>query len=273
MATRLLASGQPPLIGARPGASAERALAAGLEVVSPEALWSRVASIAVALPDRVAAAWPWPSLGPATNLLFVAGWPLVTGTPPPGCDLLLAAPKAIAAKVAAGGFTVAVGVVADRSGQARLRLDSWLADLGAGRSIPASPRQEMVADLFSEQALLCGWAPEAALRAYQALVDKGLPPELAWEECVAEMAHVFATLARLGPAGFATCISEAALVGGAAAARRFPAAEWERLAEDIFTAIDDGSFVASMAADQGLAERLEAARRHWAGRGRPPPPA
>lgn len=239
-------------------------------MVAPGELFGRAASIAVALPDRVAAAWPWPALGPGSDLLFLAGWPLEAGAPPGGCDLLMAAPKAIASTVAEGGFTVATAVAADRSGKAAARLDGWLAALGAGRRLAATPRQEMVADLFSEQALLCGWAPEAALRAYQALVDAGIPADLAWEECVAEMAHLFSALARLGPDRFAATISEAALVGGAEAAREFPAAAWERAAAAILAAVEDGSFVAGMAADDAVAARREAARRHWAGRGPPP---
>lgn len=267
LATRLAAGAEPYLVAARQGPSRDRAAADGHPVAEPDDALGRAAGVAVALPDRVAAAWPFADPGEGRSLVFLNGWALEAGSPPPGPDLLMVAPKAIADRVAAGPFTAAVAVAADRSGRADASLSRWQEALQVKRAITATPREELVADLYSEQMLLCGWGPEAALCCHTALVEAGIPPALAWEECVAEAAHVFSVLAAKGPEGFADAVSEAALVGGAAAARRFPAAEFERVSKDVLAAIENGEFVARRTTAEDPAADRAKARRHWEGRG------
>lgn len=74
-------------------------------------------------------------------------------------------------------------------------------------------RDETIADLFSEQALLCSILPYASLKSFNMLVDNGISEELAFMECFLELKSISAALVNLGPEEFFKLISPNALVG------------------------------------------------------------
>lgn len=74
-------------------------------------------------------------------------------------------------------------------------------------------RDETIADLFSEQALLCSILPYASLKSFNMLVDNGISEELAFMECFLELRSISAALVNLGPEDFFKLISPNALVG------------------------------------------------------------
>lgn len=74
-------------------------------------------------------------------------------------------------------------------------------------------RDEMMADLYSEQTLLCSTIPYLMKTSFEKLVNKGLSRELAYMECVVEFKIIVDAFCELGPQEFFKLISPAALVG------------------------------------------------------------
>jgi ketol-acid reductoisomerase len=78
---------------------------------------------------------------------------------------------------------------------------------------PCGFEEEMKADLFSEQGLLCTLLPYAAKTCFDFLIKKGITPELAYLECWHEMKLIAQTLAERGPQAFFSLISPNAFLG------------------------------------------------------------
>ncbi len=267
LASRLSRCETPFSVMAREGPSRRLAEKKGLPLL-PWGDTPKSSLFLIALPDRVAASSSLSFLdgvGQEGTIVYLSGWPLLLGSPPPLPDLLLFAPKAIAKRVSEGDYSAAVGVHANRSGNAEDTIPLLSSLLGSTRNIQATATEELVADLFSEQSVLCGWAPELALRAYKTLVDCGIPKELAWEECVGEVAALFDVLATQGPEAFSRMISDAALIGGTRVARDFPETAWDRLVDRILPPIQDLTFPRSLSKGDRDKMRLDALH-HWSGR-------
>lgn len=85
--------------------------------------------------------------------------------------------------------------------------------VGISALYPAHFEEETMADLFSEQALLCSILPYASLKCYNLLVAHGIPSELAFMECFLELKSIASALVNLGPEEFFKLISPNALIG------------------------------------------------------------
>lgn len=75
------------------------------------------------------------------------------------------------------------------------------------------PEDEMRADLFSEQTLLCGLIPFAALESFKFLLQKNIPKHLAYLECWHEVKLIVDTIDNIGFEKFFEMISPDALMG------------------------------------------------------------
>ena len=73
--------------------------------------------------------------------------------------------------------------------------------------------EECIADLFSEQTLLCSLIPYGALKTFNILLQNGIPRELAFMECFLEVKSIAQAFVNLGPEGFFKLISPNALIG------------------------------------------------------------
>jgi ketol-acid reductoisomerase len=73
--------------------------------------------------------------------------------------------------------------------------------------------EETIADLFSEQSLLCSILPYAALKSFNLLIEKGIPTELAFMECFLELRSISNAFVSMGPEAFFKLISPNALIG------------------------------------------------------------
>ncbi len=94
----------------------------------------------------------------------------------------------------------------------------WLKQLSLALGLnvgpfPVSFLAETEADLFSEQALLCGLYPYAIQLAYQQLREKNIPKELAFLECWHESKLIMNAMINKGPKDFFAMISPNALIG------------------------------------------------------------
>lgn len=115
-------------------------------------------------------------------------------------------------------------------------------DLGLTTLLRSSFEEETLADLFSEQALLCSLLPYGAKRSFEILVEKGIQPELAFMECWMELKLIADTMVKMGPEHFFNLISPNALIGGQRASEQLLGADFEKKLQNIFEDIKSGEF-------------------------------
>jgi len=77
----------------------------------------------------------------------------------------------------------------------------------------SSFEEECMADLFSEQSLLCSLLPYGALKSYQILRQNGVSKEVAFMECFLELKSISQAFVTMGPVEFFKLISPNALIG------------------------------------------------------------
>ncbi len=73
--------------------------------------------------------------------------------------------------------------------------------------------EECMADLLSEQSILCSLIPYASLKSYNILRKNGISAEVAFMECFLELKSISQAFVTLGPQGFFNLISPNALIG------------------------------------------------------------
>jgi len=107
---------------------------------------------------------------------------------------------------------------------------------------PGSFQEETVADLFSEQSILCSVLPYASLHCYNLLREKGISKEVAYFESWYEVKLIVDTMVKLGPEKFFELISPNALIGSEVGRKALFGAEYHQALEKIFSDIQGGSF-------------------------------
>lgn len=73
--------------------------------------------------------------------------------------------------------------------------------------------EECMADLFSEQSILCSLIPYGSLKSYNLLRKNGVSEEVAFMECFLELKSITNAFVTLGPQAFFNLISPNALIG------------------------------------------------------------
>lgn len=222
------------LIGQRPGASYERAMADCFEPMELDAATKQADILLLSLPDVAMGAILQSEVLPAVRegqtLLVAHGFSLLYGLwpSPPGVDVALVSPKGAGAGVRAlfesgGGVPALVGVHQDSSGNTLQTAVDYAAAIGCDRSgliLQTTLKDETETDLFGEQAVLCGGIPALIEASYQTLVARGYPEEMAYFECLHETKLVVDLLVARGIAGMRQAISDTAAYGGLVAGRR-----------------------------------------------------
>lgn len=130
-------------------------------------------------------------------------------------DHSLLAPKAIASDVrfqyeTKGKIGAAYYVEMDYQVDFVLNLAK---DLGFTALYENHFEDETMADLFSEQSLLCSIIPYASLKSFNLLIENGISKELAFMECFLELKSISEAFVKMGPEEFFKLISPNALIG------------------------------------------------------------
>ena len=189
------------VVALRPGsASAQKAEAVGLKVLTPAeaAKWADV--VMVLAPDELQAALYnadiRPNMREGTALAFAHGLSIHFRLiePRPDMDVFMIAPKGPGHTVRSeylrgGGVPSLIAVYQDKSGKAKDIALSYAAANGGtkGGVIETSFREETETDLFGEQAVLCGGLVELIKAGYETLTEAGYAPEMAYFECLHEV--------------------------------------------------------------------------------------
>lgn len=164
----------------------------------------------------------------------------------------LLAPKAIASEVrkeflAKGALAGIYSLEGDDRPDAKERIRLLALDMGINVGpFSASFEQEMQADLFSEQTILCSLLPYASLKSYQILRQRGIPKELAYLECWHEVKLIAQALIDNGPSNFFKMISTNAFLGSNLANEIFFDSQFDVKMNTIANNIWNGEFIAKL---------------------------
>ncbi|HTQ13620.1 MAG TPA: ketol-acid reductoisomerase [Rhizomicrobium sp.] len=212
-------------IGARPGASADRARAAGFAVAENAQAVRNADVVVLGAPDEklpgIYARDIEPHMKQGAALLFIHGFALHYGFIAPRADLdvILVAPAGPGSSLRANytrgeGYIGLFAVHRDASGQAKRIALAYGAAIGVGAGmIETDFREETETDLFGEQAVLCGGSAELARAAFETLVEAGYAPELAYFECLHQLKLLVDLMHTRGIAGMYQAISNTAEYG------------------------------------------------------------
>ena len=201
-ALNLYDSGVNVMVGLYEGSpSRENARNAGLTVDSVAEVTKASDVIMVAIPDHVQKDVYrdeiQPNLGPGAALMFAHGFTIHYGfvAPPPSVDVLMIAPKAPGHRMREHFVQEGIGVPCllavhqDATGNAKEIGLAYAAGIGCAKAgvLETTFKDETESDLFGEQSVLCGGVTSLINMAFETLVERGYPPEIAYFECLHEL--------------------------------------------------------------------------------------
>ncbi len=271
-ALNLRDSGVEVIVGQRPGAGFDLAVADGFEPVSIESAVKDCGLVAILLPDEihksVFESKIQPHLQPGSCLLTCHGFSFHYQQliPPPGTGAVVVAPKGAGHRVRSA-FTEGHGVACLVAAGPGAEEKDWLLGLayakalGGGRVgiMETTVGDETETDLFGEQTVLCGGLSHLVLAAFETLVDAGYPEELAYYECAHEVKLVADLLHRGGPAHMREQISNTAEFGDYSRGPRIINEASRKAMQEILAEIRSGKFAQELL-DEQTTQRLAAWR-------------
>jgi ketol-acid reductoisomerase len=244
-------------IALRPGsASAKKAEGAGFKVLSNSeaAEWADILMI-LAPDEHQAEIWANDLKGKMKKgaaLAFAHGLNIHFGLieTSDDIDVIMIAPKGPGHTVRSeykrgGGVPCLVAVHQDATGNAHDIALAYASGVGGGRSgiIETNFKEECETDLFGEQAVLCGGITHLIMAGFEALVEAGYSPEMAYFECLHETKLIVDLIYEGGIANMRYSISNTAEYGDYHTGPRVitdeTKAEMKRVLEDI----QQGKFV------------------------------
>ena len=255
-ALNLRDSGADITVGVRPGGNSwKQAVADGWE---PKAIDESVKAadvICMMLPDMaqpaIYRALVEPNARTNSTLLFAHGFCIHYGTINPREDLniIMVSPKGVGAMVRSQfeegqGVPALVAVQQDVTGESKQIAMEYARAMGSDRAgiYETTFGEETEADLFSEQAILCGGIPALIKAGWETLVDAGYQPEVAYFECLHEVKLIVDLLYEGGLSRMQHFISDTAAYGGLVAGDRIVTDETRKNMRQLLAEIKDGTF-------------------------------
>lgn len=249
-------SGVKVIVGLRStSASAEKARAAGLEVMEVSEAAKAADVVMMLVPDEVAADIYNEQVAPYMKagdiLMFAHGFNIHFNfiTPDPEIDVIMVAPKGpghtVRSQYLEGkGVPSLIAVYQDASGKAKEYALAYACGIGAGRAgiLETSFREETETDLFGEQTVLCGGVTELMKAGFDTLVEAGYEPEMAYFECIHEMKLIVDLINSGGFAMMRYSISNTAEYGDYRTGKRLITDETRKEMKKVLSEIQDGTF-------------------------------
>jgi ketol-acid reductoisomerase len=188
--------------------------------------------------------------------------------PPTDVDVILVAPKGQGHGVRreylkGGGLPALLAIHQDATGNAKQLGLSYAWALGSARAmiVESTFRDETEADLFAEQAVLCGGTKELVKAGFQTLVDAGYSPETAFFECMHELKLIVDLLYEGGITQMLERISDTAEWGAYVGGPAVIGDESKAAMQELLQRIQDGSFAQEWLAESAAGKpRLKAMR-------------
>src|SRR3979490_3024986 len=228
-ALNLRDSGYDVVVGVRKGDSWTKAKKDGLMVMEPKAAVKGAQLVAMLVPDltqKPLYAELQTIFEKGATLLFAHGFNIHFKQikPRKDLDVVLIAPKGpgdlVRRQFQQGRGVpclIAVGQqgVGNRKNKAKTQALAYAHAIGGTRGgvLETTFEEETVTDLFGEQVVLCGGAPELGVKGFETLVEAGYKPEAAYYECLHELKLIVDLLQEGGLAKMHQFISETAKYG------------------------------------------------------------
>ena len=255
-AQNLQDSGVDVVVGLREGSgSADKASAAGLEVLPIAEAASRGELVMVLVPDELhRQVWEQEirdGIDEGKMVLFGHGFSVHYGEvePPPGVDVALVAPKGPGHLVRrhfkeGSGVPGLLAVQQDATGHAHALALAYAKGIGCTRGgvIETSFKDETETDLFGEQAVLCGGASELVQAGFETLVEAGYDTQMAYFECLHELKLIVDLMYEKGLAGMRWSISNTAEYGDYTRGKRVITDDTRERMRAILGEIQSGDF-------------------------------
>ena len=236
-------------------ASAAKAEAAGLKVVTVAEAAQKADALMIVTPDEIQpelyATEIAPYIKPGQTLMFAHGFSVHFGLiqPPKGVDVVMVAPKGPGHTVRSeyqkgGGVPCLVAVQHNESGKALDFALAYASAVGGGRSgiIETNFREECETDLFGEQVVLCGGLVELIRAGFETLVEAGYAPEMAYFECLHEVKLIVDLIYEGGIANMNYSISNTAEYGEYVTGPRIITSETKAEMKRVLSDIQSGKF-------------------------------
>jgi ketol-acid reductoisomerase len=255
-ALNLRDSGVPVIVGLPPK-SRSRSIARrdGFRLAHTAAAVRRADVIFLALPDtkmgEIYTAEIAPELRPGQMLLFAHGFAIHYRTivPPNDIDVVMVAPKGLGPMVRTQfvegkGVPCVFAIAQDATGWARPLALAYAKAIGGTRAgvIETTFREETEADLFAEQAVLCGGMSALVAAGFDLLVQAGYQPEVAYFECLHELKFIVDLMHRAGISGMRARISETAKWGDVTAGPKIVDGAVKARMQEVLAKIQSGKF-------------------------------
>ena len=254
-AQNLRDTGHEVIIGLRPGKSADAAKEDGFEVLTVAEATKKADLIMILAPDEVQGDLYKneiaDNLEAGNALAFGHGFNIHYGviTPPADVDVFLAAPKGpghLVRRTFTEGFAVPAlfAVHQDATGKASDIALSYAKGIGATRVgvLETTFKEETETDLFGEQAVLCGGLTSMIEAGFEALVEAGYQPELAYFEVCHELKLIIDLIYEGGFAKMRNSISNTAEYGDYVSGPRVITDVAKAGMKDVLTDIQNGKF-------------------------------
>lgn len=261
----LVDSGCDVVFGLRPnGASAVKAKDYGLNVLSIEDAVKYADIVQLLIPDEIQAKvykeQIEPYLRKGQYLMFSHGFNIHYGyiTPPDGVNVIMVAPKApghtVRSEYVKGmGVPSLIAVEKDVSGDSREVSLSYASAIGSGKTgiIETSFREETETDLFGEQAVICGGIDYLIKSGFEALVEAGYSPYMAYFEVCHEMKLIVDLIYQGGIEDMHYSISNNAEYGDYTRGSRIIDSSVKDRMKEVIKQIQDGSYAKEFMNEMG----------------------
>lgn len=248
-------SGVDVIVGLREGNSWKKAEQSGLKVM-PTADAVKSAHVVMLLaPDEAQPAIYRNDIAPhlkdGAYLAFGHGFNIHFGqiVPPRSVNVFMVAPKGpghlVRSEYTKGsGVPMLLAVHQDPSGNTRNLGLAYASAIGGGRAgvIETNFREETETDLFGEQVVLCGGLTSLIQAGYEALVEAGYSPEMAYFECLHEVKLIVDLIYEGGIANMRYSISTTAKYGDVTRGPRIITDETKKEMRKILSEIQSGQF-------------------------------
>ncbi len=220
-------SGLEVMVGLYKGSKSwDKAKAEGLKVGTAQETAEASQVIMIVLPDQthkqVYEAAIVRALTPGKTLMFAHGFNIHFNqiVPPPEVDVSMVAPKAPGHMMRqvyteGSGVPALLAVHQNPSGKAKEIALAYARGIGCTRAgvLETTFKEETETDLFGEQTVLCGGVSALVKAAFDALVEAGYQPELAYFECLHELKLIVDLMYQGGLAYMRYSVSDTAEYG------------------------------------------------------------
>jgi len=220
-------SGLEVMVGLYKGSKSwDKAKAEGLKVGTAQETAEASQVIMIVLPDQthkqVYEAAIVRALTPGKTLMFAHGFNIHFNqiVPPPEVDVSMIAPKAPGHMMRqvyteGSGVPALLAVHQNPSGKAKEVALAYARGIGCTRAgvLETTFKEETETDLFGEQTVLCGGVSALVKAAFDALVEAGYQPELAYFECLHELKLIVDLMYQGGLAYMRYSVSDTAEYG------------------------------------------------------------